>query len=99
VALRLFFKNILDWLSRRSDKVFDDKAVLLMSTSPGRKGGMTNRKLLEHRLPFMGANIASTFSLPSFNHNMKGGKISGELLQELENAINKLTQDLHINTS
>ncbi|NND31545.1 MAG: NAD(P)H-dependent oxidoreductase, partial [Saprospiraceae bacterium] len=34
-----FFKNITDWLSRRSDKVFMDKPVLLMSASPGRRGG------------------------------------------------------------
>jgi len=30
-----FLKNILDCLSRRGDKVFDNKPVLLLSTSPG----------------------------------------------------------------
>ncbi|TLX71271.1 NAD(P)H-dependent oxidoreductase [Labilibacter sediminis] len=66
-----FFKNIIDWLSRRSKKVFNGKRVLLMSTSPGKQGGVNNRKHLEHLLPYLGANITATFSLPSFYEYMK----------------------------
>lgn len=82
-----FFKNILDWLSRRGKKVFSDKPVLLMSTSPGGSGGATNRKFLEHTLPYQGANIAATYGLPSFPQNMQDGKLSGEQLTELKAAI------------
>lgn len=92
-----FFKNILDWLSRRSDKIFDGKEVLLMSTSPGRKGGIANRMLLENRLPFMGANVVSTYSLPLFYQNVRGGKKSGEFLTELQNAVNRFNQSLYTN--
>jgi NAD(P)H-dependent FMN reductase len=37
-----FLKNIIDWLSRRKKNVFNNKPVLLLSTSPGKKGGATN---------------------------------------------------------
>ena len=75
-----FFKNILDWLSRRAKSIFGDKPVLLMSTSPGGKGGATNLQFLNHTLPYQGAKIAATFSLPAFFDNMKDGKLSGDQL-------------------
>lgn len=89
-----FFKNILDWLSRRGKKVFADKPVLLMSTSPGGGGGATNRKFLEHTLPYQGANIAATYSLPSFQKNMQDGKLEDEQLRELKAAIQQFTSEL-----
>lgn len=89
-----FFKNIIDWLSRRSKNVFENKPVLLMSASPGKGGGIKNRKLLEHLLPYLGANITTTFSLPSFHQNMQDGEISGTLLEELNTAINSFLESI-----
>ena len=86
-----FFKNIIDWVSRRSKNVFDNKPVLLMSTSPGAGGGANNLKFLNHTLPYQGANIVSTYSLPSFYNNMKEGSIERELLSDLKNSVNILT--------
>lgn len=85
-----FFKNILDWLSRRAKKVFDNKPVLLMSTSPGGGGGATNRNFLAHTLPYQGATIAATFGLPAFHENMKEGKLVEERLAELKEGIEQL---------
>lgn len=82
-ATPAFFKNILDWLSRRNDKVFGQKPMLLMSTSPGQKGGATNLEFLERTLPYQGATIASTFSLPSFYENLADGKMTDEQLIKL----------------
>src|SRR3954471_14247876 len=33
------FKNVFDWVSRKQGKVFADKPMLLMATSPGKRGG------------------------------------------------------------
>ena len=33
------FKNVFDWCSRINAKVFQDKPMLLMATSPGGRGG------------------------------------------------------------
>ena len=78
-----FFKNIIDWLSRRSKNVFDNKPMLLMSTSPGKTGGEKNRMYLESMLPYLGANIAETFSLSSYYENMQEGKLNRVLFDEL----------------
>jgi NAD(P)H-dependent FMN reductase len=79
-----FFKNILDWLSRRAKAVFAQKPILVMSTSPGKGGGATNRKFLEHTLPYQGARVVAAYSLPSFYENMKDGKVINEHLGELQ---------------
>ncbi|MTI89063.1 MAG: NAD(P)H-dependent oxidoreductase [Balneolaceae bacterium] len=62
-----FFKNIIDWLSRIDRKVFMDKPVLLMSTSPGANGGATSLSILAGLMPFWGANVIDTYSLSKFN--------------------------------
>lgn len=90
-----FLKNILDWLSRRSKKVFDNKPVLLMSTSPGGGGGTNHRKFLEHTLPYQGATIAATFSLPSFHENLQDGKLKDEFLEQLKTSIHELSTALN----
>ena len=90
-----FFKNIIDWLSRRAKGVYDNKPMLLMSTSPGKTGGVNNRNFLAHTLPYQGANIAASFSLPSFYENMQGGKMNVELLEELKAAIHQFKTQLH----
>ncbi len=89
-----FLKNIIDWLSRRSKKVFDDKPMLLMSTSPGAGGGATNLKFLIHSLPYQGATIAASFSLPSFFDNFKDGKIIGDQLDQLKESIDEFKKAL-----
>ncbi|MEM9647930.1 MAG: NAD(P)H-dependent oxidoreductase, partial [Bacteroidota bacterium] len=35
-----YFKNVLDWLSRLERKFLTDTKVLLMATSPGKRGGV-----------------------------------------------------------
>lgn len=93
-SLSAFLKNIIDWLSRRSKNVFADKPMLLMSASPGKGGGANNRKQLEQILPYQGAKISATFSLPSFYESMKEGKLEGELLDELNSAVKSFTSHL-----
>ncbi len=63
------FKNVLDWVSRLEGKVWLDKPMLLLATSPGGRGGQTVLKQAEGYFPFMGGQVAATFSLPSFHQN------------------------------
>lgn len=88
-SIPAFLKNIIDWMSRRAKKVFGNKPMLLMSTSPGQGGGLTNRKQLEHMLPFQGAIITATYSLPSFAKNMQNGHLEGEQLALLTTALSE----------
>ena len=63
------FKNLFDWLSRIDQLVFQYKPVLLLSASPGMKGGASNLMLLETLLPRWGGEPAGLFSLGDFYNN------------------------------
>ena len=89
-----FFKNILDWLSRRGKNVFDKKPMFLMSTSPGPKAGANHLKYLINSLPYQGAQVAATYSLPSFQNNMLDGKVTGDYLGQLQESINEFKEAL-----
>jgi NAD(P)H-dependent FMN reductase len=68
-GLTVAFKNIYDWASRQKKLVFDNKPVLLLSTSPGKHGGANALQAAQISLKWYGGDIRATFSLPSFNEN------------------------------
>ena len=83
------FKNLFDWMSRIDSKLWSEKPMLLMATSPGARGGATALEIAKGRFPYMGGNIVATFSLPSFGNNFSDGKIVNEdlntsLLEEVK---------------
>lgn len=62
------FKNIFDWVSRIPESsVFQDKAVFIMATSPGARGGLSVLETARDRFPRNGASVIGTFSLPNFH--------------------------------
>lgn len=76
------FKNIFDWTSRINAKTFQEKPVLLLSTSPGPRGGSSVLEIAKNRFPFQGAVVKGSFSLPSFNDNFDAEKgITNEYLK------------------
>ncbi|MEK6153671.1 NAD(P)H-dependent oxidoreductase [Flavobacteriaceae bacterium 3-367] len=78
-----YFKNLTDWLSRLDIRFLEGKKVLLMSTSPGKRGGVTALELTKARLVRFGGEVVATFSLPSFNGNYSAedGIVDAELAQ------------------
>ena len=76
------FKNTIDWLSRVNMKIWREKPMLLMTTSPGNRGGASVLESANNYFPFMGAKIVETFSLPSFYDNFNNGEINDERLKE-----------------
>ncbi|WP_282042792.1 NADPH-dependent FMN reductase [Winogradskyella flava] len=83
------FKNLFDWMSRIDGKLWSDKPMLLMATSPGARGGATGLEIAKGRFGYMGGNIVGSFSLPSFNDNFSDGKITShelnnQLLEEVK---------------
>ena len=63
------FKNLYDWASRIHQKVWSDKPMLLLSTSPGPRGGASVMEAAKATFPRMGAKLVAHFSLPSFYEN------------------------------
>ncbi len=91
------FKNTLDWLSRANIKVWRDKPLLLMATSPGGRGGATVLQAAVSYFPFLGANAVADFSLPDFYDNFLENKISNhELNKQLRKKILLFEQHLNI---
>ncbi len=81
------FKNTIDWLSMIRPSIFGDKPTVFMSTSTGARGG---RSVLDHVLtimPYRGAKIVGSFSLPSFNTNFSDGIVSASQIDELRRTL------------
>ncbi|UQD56450.1 NADPH-dependent FMN reductase [Flavobacterium sp. K5-23] len=83
------FKNVFDWCTRITGKVFNEKPMLLMATSPGGRGGATVLEIAKNAFPRFGANIKGVFSLPNFNDNfdIEKTKISNT---ELDNQLKEV---------
>ena len=89
------FKNLFDWMTRIEGKLFFNKPMLLMATSPGGRGGLTVLEIAKGRFPFHDGNMVDTFSLPFFGDHFKGGKIVDEALNsQLKSAAVKLQNSL-----
>lgn len=78
-----FFKNILDWLSRMDRKFLTGKKILLMSTSPGKRGGASALEYASHIFNFFGGEVLQSFSLPLFYENFDPvtNKIKNEIFE------------------
>ncbi len=86
------FKNIFDWTSRINSKTFQEKPMLLLSTSPGPRGGATVLEIAKNRFPFQGGVIKGSFSLPSFgaNFDSEKGIINTDLKSQLFEIVNSI---------
>lgn len=75
-----YFKNMIDWLSRLDRNFLADKKILLISTSPGKRGAASALEYTKGILPRFGGEVIESFSLPSFNDNFKDGEMLNEVL-------------------
>ena len=89
-------KNTIDWLSRVESgvKVFREKPVVFVSTSPGPRGAQSALSHVVEIMPYRGAVVVGSLSFGSFNTHFADGKMIDEsqelilpLLKELEGLI------------
>lgn len=87
------YKNIFDWTSRIDQKLFQNKPMLLLSTSPGPGGASSVLAAATGSAPYFAGDVKASISIPSFydNFDSEAGKLTNtELLEQLQNAINTL---------
>jgi chromate reductase len=87
------YKNIYDWASRIKPKVYQDKPMLLLATSPGGRGGKSVLELALSQIPRFGGQIKASLSVPTFaeNFNSDSGAVSNdEIGAQLQSAVNCL---------
>lgn len=83
------FKNIFDWFSRISSPRWMEKPMLLLSTSPGKRGAKTVLDVAVRTFPHQGARVIEYFSLPNFkeNFNEEDGITNPILLSEFKSKL------------
>ncbi|YCM42820.1 NAD(P)H-dependent oxidoreductase [Verrucomicrobiaceae bacterium 227] len=83
------FKNIFDWTTRIETKLWSSRPMLLMATSPGGRGGASVLAAAQATFPHLGAEIAATFSLPSYfdNFTVEAGISEATFKATLQSAI------------
>ena len=84
-AYTVAFKNILDWVSRIKGPIWSNKPMLLLSTSPGRRGGRSVLEIAYHSFKHHNQSEINSFSLPSFRDNFSAE--SGITDEELHKAL------------
>ena len=89
------YKNLFDWTSRIDTKVFQDKSLLLLATSPGAGGAATVLNQATTSAPYFSGNLKASLSVGSFfdNFDTETNTISNqELNQKLIDAIKQLNE-------
>ena len=87
------YKNIFDWASRIKPKLYQDKPMLLLATSPGGRGGKSVLELALSQIPRFGGQVKASLSVPMFaeNFDSDSGAISNdEIGAQLQAAVNCL---------
>jgi NAD(P)H-dependent FMN reductase len=57
------YKNLYDWVSRIQPRVYQDKPMVLLSTSPGGRGGKSVMELALSQIPRFGGQIRASLSV------------------------------------
>lgn len=65
-----FFKNILDWLSRKDRGFLKGKKIFLLGVSPSPGGAKRAVEMLSRSLPYFGGVIVDTFLIPKIHENI-----------------------------
>ncbi len=89
------YKNLFDWCSRIAPKVFHNKPLVLLSTSPGARGGASVLAAATASAPFFAGHVKASLSIPSFHDNFDaelGTFKNQELNNQLVSAIEMLKQ-------
>lgn len=89
------YKNLFDWSSRIGQKVFQDKPMVLLSTSPGAGGGSSVLAAATGSAPFFAGHVKASLSIPSFYENFdveRGTLRNEELKSRLIEAVSRLQE-------
>lgn len=87
------YKNIFDWCSRIEPKVFSNKPMVLLATSPGARGGATVLATAVQSVPRFKGIVKASLSIPSFYDNFDADKQClkhEELNEQLVDAVSHL---------
>ncbi|GHF78482.1 NADPH-dependent FMN reductase [Thalassotalea marina] len=88
------YKNVFDWASRINTKVFQNKPMIMLATSPGPGGAASVLASAVNSAPYFDGEVKGSLSVPSFYDNFNSDEaklVNQELNQELAAIVSKLT--------
>jgi chromate reductase len=91
------WKNLFDWSSRLDGKVFQNKPLVLLSTSPGARGGASVLATATSAAPFYGGRVKASLAIPGFHQNFDvehGTLKNEELNRKLIEAVSRLHETI-----
>lgn len=87
------YKNLFDWSSRINPKVFQNKPMVLLATSPGPGGASSVLAAAENSAPYFDGDVKASLSVPSFyeNFDMESGCIkNSDINAQIINVVQSL---------
>ena len=90
------YKNLFDWTSRINAKVFQNKPMILLATSPGPGGASSVLATAITSAPFFDGVVKASLSVPNFYENFdveQGRIISDEINTQLITTVNSLFEN------
>ncbi|WP_420438123.1 NADPH-dependent FMN reductase [Candidatus Poriferisodalis sp.] len=63
------YKNVFDWASRIDMRVYHDKPIVMLSTSPGGGGGGFVLRTAGHLAGYFGNEVLASLAVPRFGEN------------------------------
>jgi NAD(P)H-dependent FMN reductase len=78
------YKNLFDWTSRIDQKLFQNKPMVLLATSPGAGGAATVLTAATGSAPYFAGIVKASLSIPSFydNFDMEKQTLTNPQLQD-----------------
>ena len=87
------YKNLFDWCSRITKKVYQQKAMVLLATSPGPGGAARVLDIAKTSAPHFDGVVKASLSIPHFHDNFDAelGRIkNNEINEQLIHAVQAL---------
>lgn len=89
------YKNIFDWASRINPKVFQNKPMVMLATTPGPGGASSVLATAVASAPFFDGDVKASLSVPSFyeNFDIEQGRLNNDEINiQLTVAVNSLSE-------
>lgn len=88
------YKNLFDWSSRINQKVFQNKPLVFLATSPGPGGAASVLAAATNSAPFFSGEVKASLSIPNFydNFDLESAEIkNADIHAKLDEALQSLT--------
>ena len=93
-----FFKSVIDWLSMYNGTFLEGKKILLLSTSPGKRGGASALAITQKLLSYFKGELVTSYSLGDFNKIFKDEKtVDEETEAKLKELVKYFIGELSVN--